>query len=216
VLEEAAAETGCPLETAAVMDFGRDSLGLAGPHQSVNASLALGAADRLARGHGWNLPLDERLPAMRRAFLPGRLQWARGEASGADLILDAAHNAHSLAALGDALDDLDIHPAAVVFSCFSDKDLSSLAPHVARLTRGPILVPPIPAACRGRACDPRSIAGALTPRARVADDPEAAVREAARHGSPVLACGSLYLLAALYTQRPHLLAPPTNPAEVRP
>lgn len=124
----------------------------------------------------------------------------------AHLIIDGAHNAHGLAALREALTDLCVRPAVVIFSCLADKDLAAVAGEVRRLSRdAPVLVPTI--RDNTRAARGEDLAALLGPAARAMPDMTAALAEAtalAPHG-PVLLCGSLYLLGEFFTLRPDCL-----------
>ncbi|MEG6550338.1 bifunctional folylpolyglutamate synthase/ dihydrofolate synthase, partial [Desulfocurvibacter africanus] len=111
-----------------------------------------------------------------------------------------------LRALLAAVEELHPRPAALLFSCLKDKELSVMAPLAARLTDGPILVTGLSGCERSR--DPVEIAtffAALGRETWPFPDPEAALADLATFDGPVLACGSLYLLAALYTKRPECL-----------
>lgn len=205
-------------------DAARTPLGLSGAHQRANAALALAAFREIAPR--LRVTPDDAAVArgLARAFLPGRLQRVPAEASGAtpdepELWLDGAHNAPGLAALGAALQELGVRPAAVVFSCFADKEPETLAPHVLALTDGPLVVPGLDVP--GRASDAPAVVEALGRRAVPAasldealDMARDAARKAARDGAapgPVLVCGSLYLLAEFFTKHPRLLLPPDAP-----
>lgn len=191
-------------------------LGLAGSHQHDNALLALAAWRLIAAALGREPDALAERYGLARAFIPGRLQRCAAIAGRCPgLILDGAHNESGLRALLAALDELHITPTALLFSCLKDKDLASMAPLAVRLTAGPILVTGLPGCERSR--DPAEIAAVLAltsgspkrPRSlgriEIFSEPEAALIRAAPLGGPVLACGSLYLLAALYTKRPECL-----------
>lgn len=212
--------------------------GMGGDHQTENARLALAGwrllrRDILPPGAGSGPASDpvREAEGLRRARLPGRLHFLppRGDAAGPfaacplgrpPMILDGAHNAHGLAALGAALARRDTAPAAVVFSCLADKDLDALLPLLRALSTGPVFVPPV--AENPRALDPVSLAGRIglnaVPAASFAEAlglaavhmaerlPEAfraADREKARN--PLLVCGSLYLLGEFFRFFPECL-----------
>ncbi|WP_428559978.1 MAG: bifunctional folylpolyglutamate synthase/dihydrofolate synthase [Solidesulfovibrio sp. DCME] len=171
-------------------------LRLAGPHQARNASLAL-AGFALCAGLLGITPDEAAMArALGETFLPGRLHLLRLPDMAPSLLLDSAHNAPALAALEDALRALRIAPAAMIFTCLRDKDLGAMAPLAARLTDGPIFVPELPGVSRGRPA--AEVVAALGQRAVAVADPAAAL-EAVRHlDGTVLACGSMYMLAALF------------------
>ena len=174
-------------------------LRLAGPHQAQNAALALAGfalcADRLGL-----VPDPE---AVRRAlaetFLPGRLHLLRLPEMVPGLLLDCAHNLPALTALETALAALRIAPAALIFTCLGDKDLDAMAPVAARLTAGPIFVPELLGVSRARPA--ADVVRQLGPRAVAVAGPEAALEAVRALPGTVLACGSMYLLAALFPDR---------------
>ncbi|WP_191243089.1 bifunctional folylpolyglutamate synthase/dihydrofolate synthase [Amycolatopsis deserti] len=75
--------------------------GLGGPHQRVNAGLAVRAVQHLARRDGWALDPGHVADGLRRVRLPGRFE--RRCWSGRPVVLDGAHNPVKLAALVAAL-----------------------------------------------------------------------------------------------------------------
>ncbi len=188
-------------------------LGLAGPHQRGNALLALAAWRLVTTALGREPDAEAETRGLARAFIPGRLQRCPAiPGRSPELILDGAHNEPGLNALLVAVEELRIRPKALLFSCLKDKELSAMVPLAARLTDGPILATGLPGCDRSRA--PAEIVAAFATLGRQAEafpDPQAALARAAALGGPVLACGSLYLLAALYTNRPECLEN-ANPA----
>lgn len=192
-------------------------LGLAGPHQLVNAGLALTAWRNLA-------PLLDKsadnalaqAQGLAHAFLPGRFQSVPGTKDYPPMLLDGAHNPHGMRALLLALDAADIRPAGAVFSCLGDKDWRTSALMLKHwLGAAPLLIPVLD---NPRAADPREVARAcdgLPPAtAAVFEGPRAlpdALAAAHRLGGaaperPLLLTGSLYLLAEFFALFPHLLA----------
>ncbi|WP_027367876.1 bifunctional folylpolyglutamate synthase/dihydrofolate synthase [Desulfocurvibacter africanus] len=182
-------------------------LRLAGPHQRQNALLALAGWRLITTALGREPDALAEARGLERAFIPGRLQHCPGVSGvSPDLLLDGAHNEPGLRALLAAVEELHPRPAALLFSCLKDKELSVMAPLAAGLTDGPILVTGLPGCERSR--DPVEIAtffAALGRETWPFPDPEAALADLATFDGPVLACGSLYLLAALYTKRPECL-----------
>jgi len=175
--------------------------------------------------------LEAEARALASAWLPGRMQRlpARAPEPGMfspcalgwpPLLLDGAHNAHGLAALGLSLAHAGIAPLAVLFSCLGDKDLDTMLPHLRALHTGLIVVPPI--AGNPRAIPPVELAARIGLNATPADSLTQALEIAARHMAdrmpevfdplsiragqhPLLLCGSLYLLGAFYVLRPDAL-----------
>jgi len=148
------------------------------------------------------------IPAGQSGFSPCALGWP-------PLLLDGAHNSHSLAALGLSLAREGIAPLAVVFACMGDKDLEAMLPHLRALATGLIVVPPID---NPRAMPPVELAAQIGLNAVPADSLTGALEIAARHMAdrmpevfdpactsvrkhPLLLCGSLYLLGEFYALR---------------
>jgi len=114
----------------------------------------------------------------------------------ARLLLDCAHNVPALVALGAALTALAVKPVAMIFTCLADKDLTAMAPLAKELTTGRIYVPELPGISRARPA--AEVAEMLGPQAHVVADPAAALDAVRELPGTVLACGSMYLLAALF------------------
>ena len=169
---------------------------LAGPHQAQNAALALAGFSLCADMLG----LDPDAEALRRAlaetFIPGRLHLLKLPGMTPQLLLDCAHNQAALTALRQALRALRIEPAALIFTCLGDKELEAMAPLAAALTTGPIFVPELPDISRARPA--AEVAKCLGNRATVVADPAAALAAVGTVEGTVLACGSMYMLAALF------------------
>jgi dihydrofolate synthase/folylpolyglutamate synthase len=103
---------------------------LRGANQLVNAAGVLAALTALRE----KLPVTAQAVRNGLAFveLPGRFQIVPGEPT---LVLDVAHNPHSVAALAANLDAMGFYPTThAVFGAMADKDL---APMLARL--GPLI-----------------------------------------------------------------------------
>ncbi len=103
-------------------DWGQVALPLLGVHQADNAALACAAYDALAeRG----LVPDADLAALRTVTLPGRLELVAREPVA--LLIDAAHNDASAAALAEFLRGADPPgPRVLVFAATRDKDWPSM------------------------------------------------------------------------------------------
>ena len=180
-------------------------LGLRGRHQFENATLALAAWMELARRNDWPIRDDLVRAGLENAFIAGRLQSIPASRALPDMLLDGAHNTHAFAALREALRTLGIRPCAVIFSCLADKDLEGIVPLALDLAMGaPLLIPPLSAG--KRTVPPERIAAGFGGAASAMPSLEAALREAGREEaspqSPVLVCGSLYLLADFFTLYP--------------
>ncbi|MEW6479983.1 MAG: bifunctional tetrahydrofolate synthase/dihydrofolate synthase [Pseudomonadota bacterium] len=102
---------------------------LRGANQLVNASGVLAAIEALRT----RLPVTAQ--AVRNGLalveLPGRFQIVPGQPT---LVLDVAHNPHSVAALAENLDAMGFHPTThAVFGAMADKDLAAMLERVAPL-----------------------------------------------------------------------------------
>jgi dihydrofolate synthase / folylpolyglutamate synthase len=102
---------------------------LRGANQLVNASGVLGAVEALRS----RLPVTAQ--AVRNGLalveLPGRFQIVPGTPT---LVLDVAHNPHSVAALTENLDAMGYHPTThAVFGAMADKDLVAMLGRIAPL-----------------------------------------------------------------------------------
>jgi len=204
---------------AAWEGLGLPTPAMPGPHQRTNFQLAACALGLLSltrdtlfpAGTGRDKTAPPPMPdagvlerTAREAFIPGRFQVIAARTGAPAFILDGAHNLPGLECLRDALDDLGLHPSAMVFSCLADKDLDAMIPLARALTDGPVYVPPVDAP--GRAMDPAALAALLGGDALPTPGVDQALREAARHGGLVLICGSLYLLGEVFALRPGWLA----------
>lgn len=208
---------------------GEVPLGLAGEHQHDNASLALAVWRHLAGKNGWETLEGRETAALSSAFIPGRMQFIPGSPGHGHpaLLLDGAHNAHGMAALGKNLAVGGIAPAAVIFSCLEDKNPDEMATHLRVLATGPVFIPPI--SHNPRAMNPETLARSVglsgVPVKNMADALQKAgdhvrtymLEEAAlnprRH--PVLVCGSLYMLGDFFALRPDCLERPKEEGEAR-
>lgn len=222
-LRAAAERQGAPLTEVAPLDKGLP-LGLSGEHQRSNAALALAVWRFMAPRLGLS-PDDGAAQArgLAEAFIPGRLQWVEGvclpgeeDVSLPPLLLDGAHNTHGMLALVRHLRERGLHPRAVLYSCLGDKEWQSAASLLHGQTGdAPVFVPGLH---NERAADAREVAHLFNAQrpgsARVTESVLEALRLAATSPvppgvaaacSPVLVCGSLYLLSELYAVLPRLL-----------
>ena len=201
-LEAASWEVQCPLWQA-IPVLPDTVLGLCGPHQRINAGLALDAWRLLAGFYDWDSQEETILQGLAQAFIPGRMQ--RVELDGLPLILDGSHNEHGLNALLEALTDADLHPRAVIFTYMADKQVEALTDMVRGL-EVPVFVPVLPG--NSRAAAPEDLAARLGDQARPCADMRAALAGAgsvATGSGPVLICGSLYLVGEFFRLHPCFL-----------
>ena len=189
-------------------------LGLNGPHQRINAGLALAAWQQLAPMLHKNAEdASAQARGLAQAFMPGRLQRLPGTDTLPPLLLDGAHNPHGMAALIKALRAEGIKPAAAIFSCLADKDWLPAAQMLKHyLGEAPMFVLTLDNH-RAAAADDIAEACNSLPPATVQALPQgpqvlAQALELARalpavsEARPVLMSGSLYLLSEFFTMYP--------------
>ena len=186
------------------------TLGLRGEHQRMNAQTAVLAWVMLCQHYHWKTDSHTIALGLRRAFIPGRLQFVPAGDDHPAMWLDGAHNPHGMTALLKAVETMtdEERPGAVVFSCLADKQPETLTALVRHLAKGiPVFVPAIKD--NPRAAMPGVLAAMLGSGATVMPDLGEALQAAqkAASGRPVLVCGSLYLLSELFTMWPSLLTP---------
>jgi dihydrofolate synthase/folylpolyglutamate synthase len=176
---------------------------LRGANQLVNASGALAALEALR----------ERLPVSAQAVrtglalvdLPGRFQIVPGQPT---LVLDVAHNPHSVAALAVNLDQMGYHPAThAVFGAMRDKDIANLLARMAGLVdhwHFCDLATPRAATARELADGLKALASTLPAAARATvechRDPAAALRAAVEGADPadrIVVFGSFYTVGGV-------------------
>ena len=148
---------------------------LRGANQLVNASGVLAAIEALRA----RLPVTAQ--AVRNGLamveLPGRFQIVPGTPT---LVLDVAHNPHSVAALAENLDAMGYYPTThAVFGAMADKDLGAMLERIGPLIdRWHLTDLPLP-----RASTAEALAEQLDAHAATA--PKGQSRVAGRHASPV-------------------------------
>ncbi|RJF94391.1 bifunctional folylpolyglutamate synthase/dihydrofolate synthase [Oleomonas cavernae] len=166
---------------------------LAGPHQIANAATAAAAALLL------DLPAPAIEAGIAGAQWPARLQRLKTGPlvalmpAGGELWLDGGHNPHAARALAAALAAMDARPLVLVTGLLSTKDAAGyfgafrdLAPKVVTVT-----IPGEAAARPAEEIAAAAIEAGLS--ATAAPDLASAVAQAARLGTRVMICGSLYL-----------------------
>ena len=155
------------------------TLGLEGPHQRANASVAWTIADVLGIGEAHR---REGLVSVR---WPGRLERIAGTGG---WLLDGAHNPEGARALVQAVAGEDI--GAVIFGALADKSWREMLSIVAGLPAPRVYVGP-----KGRAPVPLDELVALAPGEAAASLDEALAMARARAGGrTVVVAGSLYLV----------------------
>ena len=216
-LENAARAHKAPIFRASPAPAGL-RLGLNGPHQRINAGLALAAWQQLAPM--LHKPANDdpaQQQGLAQAFMPGRLQRLPGSASLPPLLLDGAHNPHGMAALIKALRAEGIKPAGAIFSCLADKDWLPAAQMLKHyLGEAPMFVLTLDNHRAAEANDIAEACNSLPPATAQALPPGpqalpqalelARALPEASEARPVLMSGSLYLLSEFFALHPQGLA----------
>lgn len=116
-------------------DYGRVTIPFAGVHQTTNALLAIGAAERM-------LPtLDGLTDALSRVYIPGRFECTRR--GGREYVIDVAHNDAALIATADHLASFrPRNECALVFGLLRRKELFDAPRHLVRAASCVCLVEP--------------------------------------------------------------------------
>lgn len=163
---------------------------LSGAHQIENLRTAVAAVERLAAA---GLPIggaaiEEGVGACR---WPGRLELLRHPQSGAEALLDAAHNPDGCGALRAFLERLG-RPHVLVFGCLADKDAAGMLEAVAAGAEELVVTRPTST----RAAAPEALLAALggSRAARVIEDPARALAETVGPGRLTVVAGSIVLV----------------------
>ncbi|MDD6087783.1 MAG: Mur ligase family protein [Desulfovibrionaceae bacterium] len=203
ILKKRAETEHSSLDIVSISKLPTIHLGLWGSYQKSNAALAL---------HTWHyiLTLMQQDPdpaadiaGLENVRFAGRFQYIKSRFPYPPLILDGAHNPHGLQAFQKNLQDLNIVPSALIFSCLKDKDVDSMLPMIRAIAmNNKIYVPLIPH--NERAANPQALAEKLGDQAV----PCASIKDALfeiqinrnihQQNQPVCILGSLYLLSEYY------------------
>ena len=196
VLRRQAERLAAPLHIVEPLP-GNMPLGLAGPHQRINAAVALHAWQALApRLHVTPRP-DAVARGLARAFVPGRLQSVPATDQHPPLLLDGAHNAHGMAATVESLRALfPGKKLTILMGVMADKDVEDMLKLLAPIAGQVFTVRPE----SPRAMPAEELAALVNrygvpavPCAGVAAGLQAAAEAAGADGA-VCALGSLYLV----------------------
>jgi len=172
---------------------------LRGANQLVNASGVLAALESLRS----QLPVTAQ--AIRNGLamvtLPGRFQIVPGEPV---LVLDVAHNPHSVAALAENLDAMGYYPSThAVFGAMADKDLDAMLRRIGPLVDHWYLCD-LPLSRAAKAVDLVASCQAASHRpavpVEVHDDPQSALQAAVRRSDPtdrIVVFGSFYTVGGV-------------------
>ena len=171
-------------------------LALRGRHQRDNAAVAMCVMEELRR---LGVKLDDRgmRAGFEQALWPGRLEATRWH--GAELLLDAAHNAAGARALADYLRDVGWTNVTLLIGVMHDKDVTAILEPLAPLCASIVCTtPPTPRAMAAvdlaaRAAEHRNAPADI----RAIPDPAAALEATSQPGARVVACGSIFLIGPL-------------------
>ena len=98
---------------------------LPGPHQAVNAAMALTSVNLLA-GHGFKVTESYLRAGLKSVFWPGRAEKIPGEPGKPDLMLDGAHNPGAARVLAKMLAGLSYRRIHMVLGIMADKDIATI------------------------------------------------------------------------------------------
>jgi len=94
-----------------------------GKHQAINCSLALAMLDKL-KSSGYQIDNEKSIEGLNKVFLPGRMEIICDDPR---IIIDAAHNAASIAELIRAIgQNIPYDSMVVIFGCNVDKDVRGM------------------------------------------------------------------------------------------
>ena len=174
---------------------------LRGANQLLNAAGALAALEAMRAA----LPITAQ--AVRNGFalveLPGRFQIVAGQPT---LVLDVAHNPHSVAALAQNLDQMGFHPRThAVFGAMRDKDVAAIVARMAPLVDAWHFTDlPLPRAARAQELAEIHAASRAKPPGPVTvechADPQAALAAALSAADPadrIVVFGSFYTVGGV-------------------
>lgn len=175
-------------------------VGLHGPHQSINACLAIAACEKFL---GRALNGNSLKTALARVTSPGRMEVVRKRPL---VVLDGAHNPDGAAALAAALTETFGHPnSTFVIAISRDKDIEGILQFLLPLADRAIFT-----ASSEKPADPNLVAKAAEGKVaeiEVIHDIQAAIEKALSLSEPedmVVVTGSLY---AIGPARDYLLGP---------
>lgn len=187
-------------------------LGLKGKHQYVNAQTALLAWYIFCQLY--KKPLEEKALAdgLSTAFIPGRFQQVKAKNGMPALVLDGAHNLHSLQSLVSTLESEQIAPSAFIFSCLKDKEPQKMVGLLEEyLKRNKLSIPLYITEIQNneRAMKANDLANLFTVPTSVYANLQEILRVlpdlVEDKEKPCVICGSLYLLSEFFKQYPEKL-----------
>lgn len=205
-IAEVAAKVGAPLFDAHATTTDRVypplQLALAGRHQLENAAVAVAILERWSAVVS-DIPTTAIVTGLTQCEWPARLEWLRLP-SGAQLLIDAAHNPAGAAALATYLEDNGLSPLPIVTAIMADKDAAGMITQLRRVASSFVAttVPHQRARTAEALADTiREIAPGIPVDAEPL--PDAAVVTATTGAKRAVAAGSIFLVGPL---RARLLA----------
>ncbi|MDO8677780.1 MAG: Mur ligase family protein [Acidobacteriota bacterium] len=210
-IADVAAKVGAPLLDAHATTTDRVypplKLALAGRHQLENAAVAVAILERWSAVVS-DIPTEAIVTGLTQCDWPARLEWLRLP-SGAELLIDAAHNPAGAAALATYLEDNGLAPVPIVTSIMADKDVAGMVTQLRRVASS-FIATTVP---HPRARTAEALADAIREIAPgipvVAEpSPDAAVVTATTGAPRAVAAGSIFLVGPL---RARLLAAGATP-----
>jgi dihydrofolate synthase/folylpolyglutamate synthase len=200
-IAEVAAKVGVPLLDAHATTTDRVypplKLALAGRHQLENAAVAVAILER------WSalvseIPTEAIVTGLTQCEWPGRLEWLHLP-SGAELLIDAAHNPAGATALAMYLEDTGLAPVPIVMAVMADKDVGGMVTPLRRVASS-FVATTVPDHHRARTAEALAdIVRAVVPGIPVLAEPspDAAVAMATAGAPRAVAAGSIFLVGPL-------------------
>jgi len=193
-----ASDVGAPIVDAREVERHRipAGLALAGRHQIDNATVAVAVLDQWSSAVA---PITQTavVTGLTECEWPARLEWLRLP-SGADLLIDAAHNPAGAEALAAYLEETGVSPLPIVVAAMADKDIAGIMRPLCRVAAS-FLATTVE---HQRAMPAEALAAAireLSPGHRVEAEPSAAaaIAAATAGGQRAVAAGSIFLVGPL-------------------
>lgn len=189
-------------------------LGLKGKHQFDNAQTALIAWYVLSVISKRCVESKALAEGLYNAFIPGRFQQVKPKKGMPSLVLDGAHNVHSLMSLLNTLEYENIVPSAFVFSCLKDKEPQKMVQLIEEyLNKRKLSIPIIITEIQNneRAMKKEELANLFTHKTicyATLDEVIAILPQIIAEQdkeNPVVICGSLFLLSEYFKHFPEKL-----------
>ncbi|WP_457571975.1 bifunctional folylpolyglutamate synthase/dihydrofolate synthase [Desulfovulcanus sp.] len=178
------------------LQFGSKDLSLKGEFQKINAQTAILAWWVLCQKNNW--PFDDKKikKALKKAFLPGRMQLVH---KNPEVLLDAAHNPAALISLRKSLTNMSKLPLTIIFSCLRDKQVDKMFDIIGSF-KARTFVPELQD--NPRSLSKKEIKKYLKQNMDYYPTVAEALDLALAMPGPILICGSIYLLAEVFTIKP--------------